>query len=309
MKKTAFTLVEMLFVIVIIGILSTVGSEMFIKMFNSYTQSQAQNNIKSKTQLAMDKIVARLEYRVKNSVILSENATTIKTVGSTTTAPIFALEWVGKDRDSLRGMANSQDDTFIQPAISGFIDVQSSNKNSLHTRGGNLSNAAAIIDDLSYGDINFSSCNDGNNSAVIIFPNEAGTPNDYGWYGVNDPVLAHHVCRQDDTHFTYPVATRDFSSTTGTEVFEHYDFSFSAYALELNTNTNKLTLYYNYQPWNHEKYTNGDSAVLLDNVSTFRFLQKGDLLQVQLCVSTNAEYSNNLGNDATYAYCKEKAIF
>lgn len=65
-----------------------------------------------------------------------------------------------------------------------------------------------------------------------------------------------------------------------------------------------LTLYYDFQPWNGMNYTQGKSAVLMNNVSTFRFKAVGSLIKIQLCVS-----DANVSSNGEYSVCKEQTVF
>ncbi|WP_345993306.1 type II secretion system protein [Sulfurimonas sp. HSL-1716] len=71
-----------------------------------------------------------------------------------------------------------------------------------------------------------------------------------------------------------------------------------------NSGNGTLTLYYDYQPWKGENYTNGKSAVIMQDVDTFRFRTVGDLIKVQLCVK-----DSNISRDGGYSICKEKTVF
>lgn len=77
-----------------------------------------------------------------------------------------------------------------------------------------------------------------------------------------------------------------------------------AKSMQNNDNDGNLTLYYNYQPWNGQKYTDGQSAVIMQDVDTFQFKAVGDLIKVQLCVR-----DSNISNDGGYSVCKEKTVF
>lgn len=77
-----------------------------------------------------------------------------------------------------------------------------------------------------------------------------------------------------------------------------------AKSMQNNDNDGNLTLYYNYQPWNGQKYTDGQSAVIMQDVDTFQFKAVGDLIKVQLCVR-----DSNISSDGGYSVCKEKTVF
>lgn len=71
-----------------------------------------------------------------------------------------------------------------------------------------------------------------------------------------------------------------------------------------NSRQGTLTLYYDYQPWKGETYINGKSAVIMEDVDTFRFRSVGDLIKVQLCVT-----DSNISREGGYSICKEKTVF
>jgi type II secretory pathway pseudopilin PulG len=73
----------------------------------------------------------------------------------------------------------------------------------------------------------------------------------------------------------------------------------------LNSNNDgNLTLYYNYRPWEGQKYTDGNSSLIMQDVDTFQYKAIGDIIKVQLCVK-----DGNISSDGGYSVCKEKTIF
>ncbi|KIM11411.1 MAG: hypothetical protein KU37_07250 [Sulfuricurvum sp. PC08-66] len=313
MRRSAFTLMELVFVILIMGILSTIGVDIFVRIYSTYATSQAKNRIHIDTALAIEKIAHRLEFRIKDSLIIGNIATDTFNTLALAPTPLpdrFSFEWIGYDNDSLLGMGVTELDDTIWPAVNGFIDLDSSSSTLLVTTGSNLDNASEMVYYLSGGDINLTDCDEGNNSAVLIFPDATGSVAEYGWYG-NNPARVHPVCHNDGniTTFNVPTGVRDFGFGGGTEVFERYTFSYSAYALELNATSGELWLYTNYQPWNGERYTDGNASLLMENVSTFQLRQVGDILQLQLCIETSSQFRLGWDDNNTLGYCKDKVIY
>jgi type II secretory pathway pseudopilin PulG len=74
--------------------------------------------------------------------------------------------------------------------------------------------------------------------------------------------------------------------------------------MQASGNDGNLTLYYNYRPWAGQKYTDGQSAVIMQDVDTFQFKAVGDLIKVQLCVK-----DGNISSDGGHSLCKEKTVF
>jgi len=303
--KKAFTLLELIFVITIIGILSVVGTDIFLKIYSTYFESRTQNEMQARTQLALDQIANRLTYRIKPSVIISwgnaNQYTSIESAnGATVAGQDYRLEWIAYDNDSFRGMASVNNTPYIEPGWSGFIDLDNplSSGTSLHTPGGNLISTEMIMSSLSYGDINLTT--PVTSVAVMVFPDAPGSVNQYGWFNSGDTNLTHTIRRFDNQ--TLRPVLGDFRGINN-EVYENYQLAFSAYALEYNQTSRSISLYYNYQPWEGETYRDGTSTLFLENVSNFIFTQVGSILKIQLCMA-NANLA-----DQEYSLCKERAIF
>lgn len=300
--RKAFTFIEMIFVIVILGILAKFGSEIFRNVYLNYNLSVTNNKLQTDTEAAIEQIANRLQYRVKNSVIAKDSATNLFhgiSAPPTVAGNYTVLEWVGYDIDGWLG-----DDTATTPTWSGFIDVDdfaNANANTLvspasdFTAGGRIDN---IIDGLSDGN---SSVTD---AAIFFTGTNTDIQFDYGWNGAaqneQNNTASHLVGAAGVVDRIVP-GVDDFS---GVDVYEQYKLSWTAYALELNGNT--LRLYYNYQPWQGERYNDANikSAILMENVETFKFQGIGDIIKVQICVN-----DNNITGDGGYAICKEQAIF
>ena len=95
--KKGFTLIELVFVIVVLGIISMFGADLYTKIYKSYVHVRAVNQLEARTQNAMMLITNRLEDRIKSSTIGRE-------LSSNQFVPISALddpkydilEWIGQ---------------------------------------------------------------------------------------------------------------------------------------------------------------------------------------------------------------------
>ena len=95
--KRGFTLIELVFVIVVLGIISMFGADLYTKIYKSYVHVRAVNQLEARTQNAMMLITNRLEDRIKSSTIGRE-------LSSNEFVPISALddpkydilEWIGQ---------------------------------------------------------------------------------------------------------------------------------------------------------------------------------------------------------------------
>jgi prepilin-type N-terminal cleavage/methylation domain-containing protein len=296
MRKSAFTLLELIFVIVIIGILSKFGIELLFQAYKNFIFSSVNNALQSNSAAAVETIASRLQYRIKDSVIArinSGNQNDFQSLASSSygdTATI--LEWVGSDIDSFRGDS--------LPMWSGIIDLNLSTATTLVSPGTDTGALNTLIGVLSENN------SDINDSALYFIGSDSDI-NSYGWNGValtDHTTSVMHPIRSNGTVNQFvPIdgATGADSTFTGTNVYEYYQLAWSAYAVVHTPADGDLTLYYNYQPWKGERSTDGHSSKIMENVDTFRFRAVGSIVKIQVCVKTD------LVED--YSLCKEKTIF
>ncbi len=300
--RKGFTLVEIVLVIVIMGIVAVIGSDIITKLYEEYIRSYSINRLETQTENVLNQIAKRLKFRVKDSVIAAKSGAFKALDDPSIDTSYKILEWIGYDNESFNGEYNSSKNYSV-PGWSALIDLGSldTNKTQVKTPGSDLSIAEKIIYALSYGDLNLSSSSP---CAAIVFGGKSLTDiSQFGWGGSGDHNFTLNVKRKgkDILEFT------DSSQASATkEIFERYRLCWSAYAIVPTSNGNSndmnLTLYYDFRPWEGDSYTNGKSAVLAEHVSTFRFKQVGQTVRVKLCI-----HDDNTGYD--YAVCKERAIF
>lgn len=322
MDKRAFTMIELVMVIVVMGIVASIGAEIISKLYENYLKTRAINRLQAQSETVLDQIAKRLTYRIKGSVIAREKSPSPGVLGnyvplSDANSSYQILEWIGKDNDSFRGESNG---TVSIPGWSGFIDLDSNDTNrtagiygTLKTSGSELNVTNQIIDALSYGTVELNGSETTAKRPVIIFKGLSGFDiAHYGWSEPGHNGDGNYTLKVSYTptvaHTKINILNFDDNLTKKgvTEISEQYNLAWSAYAIVSegnNTNDFNLTLYYNFQPWeNDENYTNGNHSVLAEHVSTFRFTQIGETIRVKLCLD-----DNQTGYD--FAFCKERAIY
>lgn len=95
--KRGFTLIELVFVIVVLGIISMFGADLYTKIYKSYVHVRAVNQLEARTQNAIMLITNRLEDRIKSSTIGRDLAVNDFVPISDLTNPRFdILEWIGQ---------------------------------------------------------------------------------------------------------------------------------------------------------------------------------------------------------------------
>jgi prepilin-type N-terminal cleavage/methylation domain-containing protein len=304
--RKAFTMLELIFVIVIMGIVGKFGVELLFQAYNYYLFNTAENRFQGQSEAAVEQIANRLQYRIPGSEVVRQgNASPIAAYTSIATAvnngsPITVLEWVGYDIDGWRGDGSSTD-----PTWSGFIDLSASQAQAntvLVTPGSNVTRISNTFTALSPS--GFSGVKAG---LFFIQDSNFNVQDGFGWNGVaitDQNVTTHPV----DVGVNQLVANG--GNFGGRNMYEFYKLSWTAYALELTidpvTGTGPLRLYYDYRPWNGQRYTDGSSVVLMENVDTFRFRSAGDAIKVQVCIRDAKLFNNNTG---AFSICKEKTVF
>ena len=294
--KKAFTMMELIFVIVIVGILSKYGVEFMAQAYKGFIFSKINNTLQGQSSSAVEFISKRLSYRIKDSVIARKANGTYTSVSNATGSNYTILEWVGSDSDNFRGDA--------LPNYSSIIDLNASTASNLHSPDTNTTRLNTLIGRLSQGNSSLST------SALYFIGSNSDITTSYGWtngtpaFSTQKNVAMHRIKAGTTTEdFSSSIAGVDFS---GVDVFEYYKLAWTAYAIVYNTATKKLKLYYDYQPWAGESYStsgkNIKSILIMDNVSTFKFGAIGSLIKVQVCVQSQL-------TGEKYSICKEKTIY
>ena len=146
--KRGFTLIELVFVIVVLGIISMFGADLYTKIYKSYVHVRAVNQLEARTQNAMMLITNRLEDRIKSSTIGRELSSNEFVPISDLTNPKYdILEWIGQSVETRN--INKRN-----PGWSGFMSM-SQLKDSTWTAGtedaGYIANTRAAFNMVSLG--------------------------------------------------------------------------------------------------------------------------------------------------------------
>lgn len=316
LMRKAFTMLELIFVIVVMGIIGTIGAEIFRSTYDSYMSSSVNNRLQYETELALQQIANRLQYRFKDSVIAREAGGNFVGLSSTTVASTYTtVEWVGYDIDGWQGVWDGA--SFNRPTWSGFIDLDANDvapadgliddPNLILTPGTNTNNISAIIQNVRAA----GSATDINNAAIFFTGANTDIQNGYGWNGTvltdQNGSAAHRITTDAGGNLA-AFNSGNADNFSGVDVYEQYKLAWTAYGLELDGNGN-LFFHYDYQPWEGDSIANGDSTavLLMENVDTFQVQAIGDVIKVQLCVDNNA--SGAVPASQIYSLCKEKVIF
>ena len=295
--KKAFTLLELIFVIVILGIVSSIGSSVIVQVYESYIIQKATHNASIKTELAINQLANRLASRINRSLVAREpNTNNILTLQQITTTTLnrddyTALEWIGYDNDGFSATN--------PPGWSGFADLDASLFATISSTGSDFTTESTVLTNL----------------------------------GIASPAIVFIANRYDDDNSTYtaqclhdrtgngcifPVtlagSTMTFTGggkrTAGKMLYsEFYQLAGSAYIVVpenphtiLGTNVWDLILYSQYQPWDGERYDSTSGQLIAKNVSVFRFKEEANSLRIKICSIEQISDVDKI------SLCKEKAV-
>lgn len=268
-NRSAFSMLELVFVIIVLGIVSSLGAEIIAKVYENYVVQRAQHRSSIKTQLALNQITNRLRYAIPGTIV--------RRVGKTGTAETFdqavasdqdtytVLQWVAYDGDSFEAITS---DANRLPGWSGFADLDASSATSIVTRGSNFTLANAIQGNLG-----------GTGTFAVYFPND--TVPHYGT-GAGETITL---------------------NTAVSSMNERYKLAWTSYALVVEGGD--LRLYYNFSPGFAATIGNNTtSSLLIKNVTNFKFKGGGGTTRIKLCVEENIGDTGG-----SIPSCKEKAVF
>ncbi len=280
--RKGFTLLELVFVIVIFGILSKFGADLLYKIYENYVYSNTFNRLENQSESAVKLIANRLQYRIKDSTISRTNvgSNIIIPIADATSATRNVLEWISMDVDGWRGSTAGS----TLPEWSGFIDLTASTPTALVSQGTSTS-----ADDMA---IFFIGSNVDLNSSA------------FGWDGTDIGTQV-GVAMHPITITTANILTTTDGNFTNVDVYEYYQLAKTAYAVSLEGRN--LFLYHDYQPWSGDQISvpsERTQSLISDDVTSFKFTPMGDIMIIQVCVG-----DNNVTGVGEYSICKEKVVF
>ena len=308
--KRAFTLLELVVVIVVLGIIAMMSFNAIMNIYSNYFQTRTVNELETQTEIALEQISKRLEHRIKPSVIAR------KTDGA-----FLALNDSGVNLNAEYEILE-----FIPYAYEIFNDVPSGNKAGRYSGYADLAKSSPATGLISPGS-NFTTgvvetikdltCKDDTrNSRCVDFENKDGgvaaifsdvyydVQNSFGYQGISNLDIAKVGVKSTDGD------TLEISGFGGKQISEQYHLAYTANAIVPEQSADPkdaangvfdLNLYYDYRPWMGEKYKqNGEKATLAKNVTRFVFTEKNGVIVLKLCMrAKNSEIT----------ICKSKAVY
>ncbi|MGF7402948.1 prepilin-type N-terminal cleavage/methylation domain-containing protein [Campylobacter concisus] len=307
--KRAFTLLELVVVIVVLGIIAMMSFNAIMNIYSNYFQTKTVNELETQTEIALEQISKRLEHRIKPSVIAR------KTDGA-----FLALNDSGVNLNAEYEILE-----FIPYAYEIFNDVPSGNKAGRYSGYADLAKSSPATGLISPGS-NFSTevvetikdltCREDTNVTCVDFKDKDGgvvaifsdvyynVQDSFGYKGISNLDIAKVGVKSTDGD------TLEISGFANKQISEQYHLAYTANAIVPEQSADPkdtangvfdLNLYYDYRPWMGEKYKqNGEKATLAKNVTRFVFTEKNGVIVLKLCMrAKNSEVT----------ICKSKAVY
>ncbi len=311
MKKNGFTLIEIIFVVVIASILSMGTFKAVEALYIRSAKAKAVTDMTLRSQIVLDQLGVLLYNRVPNSVIgYSTNDNTCEAIFNLTESrPI--LEWLG-----------TMDDELLEQQYDGFIDMGGSDR----------ANKVLVTPYMS---------KDFDDSGVnLIFAGAFDSGEDdaqackgaFGWHS-NDSNSSFDIDVLDENR----TKLTDDADHQPKDIYEKYYLTHTAYAVtrgeELNQQdlidncgnyekiddeadfNNTLFLFYNYKPYDESSSKDvtfcgdntgtreGNVSILANDVSAFEAIYENDVIRLNLDMNRTIK-----GSTYVHIY-KQKVIF
>ena len=293
--KKAFTIIELIFTIVILSIVAYVSTGLIAKTYVASRYTTSLNKINLKIEIALTEIANRLEYAINNTVV--------KRKGNQYEAIALApsdyevLEWVGYDIDSFDANEDNNTNKY-KPSWSGFCDLKQSSGNgateTIITPGSNLDFAKSIVYEVSSRKISNLA------NVGVFFPGNFDYDNiGYGGSSVNGVATITDVLNNTTIKINNP----------SKRITEKYKLAWSAYAIvptNCGSNGCNLELRYNFKPWKGKDYNSNSGvkkSLLVKGVTVFKTYATQNRIHIKLCVKDHYSMKK------TTSICKEKVIF
>ena len=325
--KRAFTLLELVVVIVVLGIIAMMSFNAIMNIYSNYFQTKTVNELETQTEIALEQISKRLEHRIKPSVIARKTDgafLALNDSGVNLDAKYEILEFIPYAYEIFNDVISlDANDHVIEQGgkagrYSGYADLaKSSPATGLISPGSNFTTGVVeTIKDLTCKD-------DTRNATCVDF-----TKKDGGVVAIFSDVYYNVQSSFGYSNGIVPVDldiakvgvkggqsglngnTLEISGFANKQISEQYHLAYTANAIvpeqsqnqaDKNNGVFDLNLYYDYRPWMGEKYKpNGEKATIAKNVTRFVFTEKNGVIVLKLCMrAKNSEIT----------ICKSKAVY
>jgi prepilin-type N-terminal cleavage/methylation domain-containing protein len=318
MRRSGFTLIEMIFAITLMAITGGIVSSLLGKVYENYAIQQETSNLEFKSIQVLNQIEHYLKRSIPNSIMLHDGSTDASGnldvynedaytallnigYGSGNLDSNKTLIWLDMDIENLYGDGP-------QPNYNKWLNIKDSDDKKMISVDSKFGNIVDVQKNI-FGTTNASP------AIYYVYGNQQGTSYEKFYNKTNTTDLtAIFAIDQSAT-----ISDNEFSlKRKPDEIGEIFYVTGTGYGLSLENHN--LYLIYNYQPWdaltsgtntgNGETFVDGTKQLLMENVKSFEFWSEYDTMRMKICLYSNmnvdADNTDDLDNKASI--CKEKAI-
>lgn len=308
--RRAFTMIELIMVIVILGIVGMIVTEVLAQAYKGafYQQKYAEREVELERVLSI--IEKRLKDALVDSIVLLDGAPACQAIANQDIANDYTVAFIAVDRDSMNGLwdGNRSKNGWSEQGSVGLV----TGVTVLDSLDANFNVSQNIIPEVYPGKTIA-------DAAVYRYPLISNVCTDFGWTGATSNALS---------TVAYSSPTRlQISGAPGLNSQQTYRFAASAYAFKripgaTVSGDGTLMMYSNFQPWLTETYSNGDPSVVAENVSHFAIrLDSGSahsisgnpsltgaFYRINVCMKVVSDTDDTI-NTAQDQICKEKSVY
>ena len=333
--KRAFTLLELVVVIVVLGIIAMMSFNAIMNIYTNYFQTRTINELETQTEIALEQISKRLEHRIKPSVIarkskvendfcaLNDSRVQLKDGYEILEFIPYAYEIFNDvtEFDVENNITVTKNGKAYTGRYSGYVDlVKSSPATGLVSPGSKFTTTLVeTIEDLTCKEDEDKNYNRPNRNGCVDFKDKDGgvaaifsdvlydVQSSFGYKGTGNLDIAKVGIKGGATGIDGD--TLEISGFTNKQISEQYHLAYTANAVvpeqsqsqaDIDNGVFDLNLYYNYKPWMGQGYKTGEKATLAKNVTRFVFTEKIGVIVLKLCMrAKNSEIT----------ICKSKAVY
>lgn len=130
---SAFTMIELILVIVILGIVGSLGSEILSVLYNNYYWTAKTQRLEAQANLAADIIAARLKHRIPQTTAALDKNNKYKSVnGAKDSDLIFYLKAYELERRDFTAWKDNS--AYPEPRVSGYINNLKDTSNKVNNK-------------------------------------------------------------------------------------------------------------------------------------------------------------------------------
>jgi len=300
--RSAFTMIELIFVVVILGIIGLMSSDIIFRTYENYAFHRDISDLQSRSKQVLDQISKYLDNSLKSSIAQYNSATPVHRAiseidfanGDVNITNNRFLEWIGKDIESMRGIW-SDGENRVYPGYSGFANVRDSNATDIVTTDCNLSYIEPVQNAITAQPLALAA--GGQRTAIyFVYANSVGTVAQRFWDNNGSSLFP-------VSGFTPDTGIITLSEPPG-EISENYYLTYSAYGVQLD-NAGNLFLYWNFRPWNGDSINNdAQQRLLMQDVTEFKSWGQSDgsVIRLRVCLSVD------ISDPDAPEFCKEAMI-